>query len=74
MRGSKSLKNSSKLSNDRDKNSPQKGTSNMNIDEDGEEEEKKKEELNLPALVDLRYMLERCKKRFQRIYNRLEFN
>ena len=46
----------------------------MNIDEDGEEEEKKKEELNLPSLVEVRNMLDRCKKRFQRIYNRLEFN
>jgi hypothetical protein len=47
----------------------------MNVDEDVEEEEKKKEEqLNLPPLHDLRNMLDRCKKRFQRVYNRLEFN
>ncbi len=49
----------------------------MNVDEDVDEEEKKvkeEKELNLPALGDLRNMLDRCKKRFQRIYNRLEFN
>ena len=39
----------------------------MNIDEDVDEEEKKvkeEKELNLPALGDLRNMLDRCKKRF----------
>lgn len=39
----------------------------MNIDEEGDEEEKKvkeEKELNLPALGDLRNMLDRCKKRF----------
>lgn len=67
VRASKSLKNSSKLSNEREKGSPSKGQSNMNVDEEGEEEEKKvKEEkdLNLPALGDLRNQLDRCKKRF----------